>query len=463
MPRLWSIVRQKPARILAQTGLRTSATLPTSGATSLDNSEGASQAAAELLDSLDAALALISLEDDPRAQLTAHLEQLDWKASSYVNSSLDFYSSKEPWRCAPETANLIMKAWVCAEAVYGPDTATLSKALEDSGLNLEWSLASSANGNIKATTLTTFVAPPHHASNAQPTAHLIVAVRGSASTVDQLVNLHGEPRDASVLFQDTDPPLSPGDQALNFQAHAGFLNSARELLPQVSAQIEKHLRKGHNYSVVFTGHSAGGAVATLLHLALRAKFTSVRKSTILISVERHYNYTGCSRYLPYDTAVSCITFGSPPVARPALDKDNTAFNRMTEQSQVLNIVNEYDMVSRLDKEYVRSLIQLFNSEAPNTKEDPYTTDEDPGRTWPLPPPELQHIGSIVALKTELPNLPLNGMKPYEVNTRVTAWSVAPESISDLIFCKLQVHKRKYYREKIEQLVYNNSESISSTS
>lgn len=62
MPRFWSIVRQKPARVVARTGLRTSAALPTSGTTSLDNSEGASQGLAELLDSLDTALAQLSLE-----------------------------------------------------------------------------------------------------------------------------------------------------------------------------------------------------------------------------------------------------------------------------------------------------------------------------------------------------------------------------------------------------------------
>lgn len=62
MPHLWSILRQKPARAVAQTGLRASATLPTSGTTSLDNSEGASQAVAELLDTLDSALAQISTE-----------------------------------------------------------------------------------------------------------------------------------------------------------------------------------------------------------------------------------------------------------------------------------------------------------------------------------------------------------------------------------------------------------------
>lgn len=93
-----------------------------------------------------------------------------------------------------------MKAWVCAETVYEQDVAALSEEMKDAGLNIEWSLASSANGNVKATTLTTFVAPPPYNSHDEPTTYLIIAVRGSASTVDHLVNLNGEARDASTLY-----------------------------------------------------------------------------------------------------------------------------------------------------------------------------------------------------------------------------------------------------------------------
>lgn len=93
-----------------------------------------------------------------------------------------------------------MKSWLCAERVYGRDIAAPFEEAEDSCLNVQWSLPSSTNGNVKATTLTTFVAPPPYDSYAKPTTYLIIAVRGSASTVDQLINLHGEPRDADTLF-----------------------------------------------------------------------------------------------------------------------------------------------------------------------------------------------------------------------------------------------------------------------
>ncbi|KAI1191178.1 Alpha/Beta hydrolase protein [Nemania serpens] len=427
MPRLWSILRQKPARAAVQTGLRASATLPTSGATSIDNSEGASQAVAELLDTLDSALAQISTEDDSRAQLTAQLEELDWKASGYANSSLDFCTSKEPWQCSPEMADLVMKAWVCSETVYERDVALSSEGLKASGLNIEWSLASSANGNVKATTLTTFVAPPSSDPSAKPTTYLIIAVRGSASTVDQIVNLHGEPRDASTLFETIKVTPHSKDQILKFQAHAGFLNSAKELLAPVSAQIQKQLSKSHTFRIILTGHSAGGAVATLLHLVLRAKFT--------------------------DVSFSCITFGCPPVAKVADIKDRLVLDHVLGQAPILNIINEYDLVSRLDREYVRSLIQLYSSKTPYVPEESSWTDEEiVGKYWPLPTSDFEHIGSIVVLRTELPDLQLDNMTASQVSTKVTAWDITSESLSDLVFCQVQVHRRKYYRGKIEQLV-----------
>ncbi|KAI0549295.1 Alpha/Beta hydrolase protein [Xylaria curta] len=435
MPRLWSIIRQKPVRAAARASLQTSAALPTSGATSIDNSEGASQAVAELLDSLDVALAQISLEDDLKAQFTAQLERLERKASSYENSSLDCCSSKEPWICTDGMANLIMKAWICAETVYEQDIAASTEETKSTGLNIEWSLASSANGNVKATTLTTFVAPPPSDSRAESTTYLIIAVRGSASTVDHLVNLNGEARDASTLFKSMELAPGFGDQPLKLLAHAGFLNSARELLAPVSAQIEKQLNKSRKFNILLTGHSAGGAVATLLHLALRVKFAGV--------------------------SFSCITFGSPPVARFVSTEDRNALDRVMAQAPILNIINEYDLVPRLDAGYLRSLIRLYNSGDLNSSgEDTFAAGGISEKRWPLPAPDLQHIGPIVVLKTELPDLKVDSSKPSQVRTKVTAWSISSESLSDLVFCQLGVHRRKYYRQKIEQLAECDDGSVS---
>lgn len=102
-----------------------------------------------------------------------------------------------------EEARLISLAWSCAENVYKTDAATEAmEELANSGLNVEWSIPSSTLGTVKATTFTTYTSDPTSAP------HLIIAVRGSASRLDHIVNLNSEPRDAGVLFvSDRSGPL----------------------------------------------------------------------------------------------------------------------------------------------------------------------------------------------------------------------------------------------------------------
>jgi predicted lipase len=60
-------------------------------------------------------------------------------------------------------------------------------------------------------------------------------------------------------------------QRTSLYAHAGFLNSAMKLIVPLSTQIENRLRQNPRQNILFTGHSAGGAVAALLHLSFRVK------------------------------------------------------------------------------------------------------------------------------------------------------------------------------------------------
>jgi hypothetical protein len=54
----------------------------------------------------------------------------------------------------------------------------------------------------------------------------------------------------------------------DLSAHSGFLSSARTLSPPVLRHISKLNQEGRIKHVIFTGHSAGGGVATLLYLKL---------------------------------------------------------------------------------------------------------------------------------------------------------------------------------------------------
>lgn len=90
---------------------------------------------------------------------------------------------------------------------------------------------------------------------------LIVSVRGTASAADHMVNLSGQPTDASEVLG--------SDAAISVNAHKGFLSCARTLLPAVLRDLTRLVQSdGSIRRVVFTGHSAGGAVSSLLFLHL---------------------------------------------------------------------------------------------------------------------------------------------------------------------------------------------------
>lgn len=60
--------------------------------------------------------------------------------------------------------------------------------------------------------------------------------------------------------------LSKG-QRVNVQSHAGFLGCAQDMIPTVTADIRQQLLADEKIrNIVFTGHSAGGAVASLVFL-----------------------------------------------------------------------------------------------------------------------------------------------------------------------------------------------------
>jgi hypothetical protein len=82
------------------------------------------------------------------------------------------------------------------EAVYHENPAAQDQV--GSELNVEFAIPSSTFGSIKATTFTRYTPDP--VLGVGSATYLIIAVRGSASKFDHIVNLNGEPRDARMLF-----------------------------------------------------------------------------------------------------------------------------------------------------------------------------------------------------------------------------------------------------------------------
>jgi hypothetical protein len=92
-------------------------------------------------------------------------------------------------------------AWACAANVYDHGTEP-QQDFEHAGtrLNVDWSLPASSLGAVKATTFTTYTPVLEALAASAPANYLIIAVKGSATKLDHVVNLNGEPREACELF-----------------------------------------------------------------------------------------------------------------------------------------------------------------------------------------------------------------------------------------------------------------------
>lgn len=143
---------------------------------------------------------------------------------------------------------------------------------------------------------------------------------------------------------------------------------------------------------------------------------------------------------------------------------------------MLSIVNEYDLVSRADSSYIRSLIDLYrsiyhlapiqdNPENPDrtapqalqvdvqvpvpTKQNPIEKSEQ--LIWPLPEPVYWHIGTIVTLMTELVDSD-DEDGDLDDFLLLRAVTIPPEVFNNLLWCNIAVHKRLCYKERIDLLL-----------
>ncbi|KAI0005670.1 alpha/beta-hydrolase [Xylariaceae sp. FL0662B] len=190
---------------------------------------------------------------------------------------------------------------------------------------------------------------------------IVFAIRGTATFMDWAVNLNTAPT-APTRFL---------DDASNF-CHAGFLSVARKMIAPVAARLRQLLEEDPgrcSYSLLITGHSAGGAIASLLFSHMLA--------TSKAAASELNNLTGCFK------RVHCITFGTPPVSLFPLQKpDRSEFKKFL----FLSFVNEGDPVARADKAYVRSLLELFAAPAPAPAPAPSAEARESGKLLLSPPP-----------------------------------------------------------------------------
>ncbi|KAL5341130.1 Alpha/Beta hydrolase protein [Aspergillus crustosus] len=283
------------------------------------------------------------------------------KVKNYANGSLP--PSVEPCSVNDSDLALIKLAAWSAKAVYASDTTQMVRVTRVEDVSeykptehSEDIDASLRDGTVKATRVQLFSSQDEQAPRL-----LVVAIRGSTS----------KRRDWTINFDDigqgTDGDGFINHEDLKYKIHGGFLECAKGMVDKVSQAIASVLSKSgeakNGTRLLLTGHSAGGAVASLLYAHLVS-----RNSSSLADLHLRF------------TSINCITFGSPPVSSPALDSHGDI-------STFLSIINEGDPVPRMDKDYIESLLIVYLSPMPAV-----------GTTWDLPNMLLEPAGTVLYLK-----------------------------------------------------------------
>lgn len=267
---------------------------------------------------------------------------------------------------------------------------------------------------------------------------IVFAIRGSASFMDWAVNLNAEPVSPSGFLDD------PGNLC-----HAGFLSVAKRMIKPVADRLSQLLRERPSrcrYSLMITGHSAGGAVAALLYSHMQATTQDARSELNRLT----------SRF----KRVHCVTFGTPPVSLlPLLKPDSSRLRK----SLFLSFVNEGDPVVRADKPYVKSLLELLSKPAPSLRRF-LPTDEPRDKTsdrrrrgtrpvWGVPPCTLSNAGRIVVLRSGTPTSRPTDRKTVRqrLNEGVVAVTCRDEDLRGVIWGDPMCHLMSLYAGRIDLL------------
>ena len=236
-------------------------------------------------------------------------------STSYFAKATLYANSKLPSDLAP--LHLHMPAWplVCLAAQYSWRAYNKPVGKErEAFVNADWRMGTKAM-MIKSV--------PMDNINC-----IVFAIRGSQTFMDWAVNLNSAPVSPGDFLDD------PGNLC-----HHGFLSVARKMIRPVAARLRSLLEEDPSRStcsLLMTGHSAGGAVASLLYAHMLAQDAQSELNLL----------TGCFK------RVHCLTFGTPPISLLPLSSPPIQRHR---KSLFMSFINEGDPVPRADKAYVSVL------------------------------------------------------------------------------------------------------------
>jgi hypothetical protein len=262
---------------------------------------------------------------------------------------------------------------------------------------------------------------------------VIVAIRGTQfqCLADWSVNKAANPEKPVGFLDDTENAC-----------HAGFLQVAKAMVAGIATKLQEHPACAERPTLVFTGHSAGGAVAAMLC----SHMLSTTVTSDLISLA------------PQFASINCVTFGAPPLSLtplPGREHDSGVF---------LAFANEGDPVLRLSNAaYVKSLAKLMTTSPPSSvtattapikvvrhsrgtrvirqtapAAPPTPWEELP--VWPTPPAPLMNAGDVILLRDA------------ESGSAVAS-RVAHEELKDVIFADLAQHTVDMYMRRVKDVAF----------
>lgn len=263
---------------------------------------------------------------------------------------------------------------------------------------------------------------------------VIVSVRGTEfqSLADWAVNKAANPVNPTGFLDNEENAC-----------HAGFLQVTKAMVAQVATQLQQHPASSEQPSLLFTGHSAGGAIAAMLYSHMLS--TTVESDLTALS----------SQF----SSINCMTFGSPPLSLTPLPKRDHV------PGVFLAFANEGDPVLRLSNAaYVKSLAKLMTASPPATV-NPVTaapaikvvrrsrgtavvsrqvlptaprTPWEELPLWPTPPAPLTNAGDVILLRDQ-------------ESGNALASRVTPEELSDVIFADVAQHAVEMYMRRVKEV------------
>lgn len=191
-------------------------------------------------------------------------------------------------------------------------------------------------------------------------------------------------------------------------AHSGFLYVARNMAGDIRSAILACSEPVDH--VLFTGHSAGGAIASLIFAHFKMSGTLGMWDCLnLVAVGLHVT-SG-------ELRLDCISFGAPPVMFPG----EVIAHLHTSGSTFLAFVNHGDPVALADKPYIKLLLNVYSRPSPL----PYLDFEAS---------ELCNAGTVLLIYDQNPDKDDDNIGVSEVTN----------NMSNLLFGNVKVHPMRHY-------------------